>query len=104
MNIIYYLYAIYIHIEISAFKLNILFYFNFFFQAIQAALAVAFSHERTSENKTSLVPEALAEEMEDAGLGIEWNMYTATGWVATFLGALNFFLFMPCIFKVSRQG
>ncbi|XP_047495449.1 major facilitator superfamily domain-containing protein 8-like isoform X3 [Penaeus chinensis] len=67
--------------------------------AIQAALAVAFSHEKTSENKTSSVPEILEDEAEDAGLGIEWNMYTATGWVATFLGALNFFLFMPCIFK-----
>lgn len=67
--------------------------------AIQAALAVAISHEKESENKTSLVSEMLEDEMGDVGLGIEWNMYTATGWFATVLGALNFFLFMPCIFK-----
>ncbi|ROT67089.1 putative major facilitator superfamily domain-containing protein 8 [Penaeus vannamei] len=67
--------------------------------AIQAALAVAFSHEKISENKTSSALEIPEDEIDGANLGIEWNMYTATGWVATFLGALNFFLFLPCIFR-----
>ncbi|XP_069985781.1 major facilitator superfamily domain-containing protein 8 isoform X2 [Penaeus vannamei] len=67
--------------------------------AIQAALAVAFSHEKINENKTSSALEIPEDEIDGANLGIEWNMYTATGWVATFLGALNFFLFLPCIFR-----
>ncbi|XP_042882466.1 major facilitator superfamily domain-containing protein 8-like, partial [Penaeus japonicus] len=69
--------------------------------AIQAALAVAFSFEK-NDNKTLSMSEVLEEDLEDAGLWVEWNMYTATGWVATILGVMNFFLFLPCIFKVSQ--
>ncbi|XP_042882470.1 major facilitator superfamily domain-containing protein 8-like [Penaeus japonicus] len=49
--------------------------------------------------QTLSMSEVLEEDQEDAGLWVEWNMYTATGWVATILGVMNFFLFLPCIFK-----
>ncbi|KAK6640854.1 hypothetical protein RUM44_012552 [Polyplax serrata] len=33
---------------------------------------------------------------------IPLNMYTAAGWINVFLGILNFFLFLPCIFKQRK--
>lgn len=73
--------------------------------AIQAALAIAFSKD-TSEatNSTSVVDMTETEVVEEAAvnnLGIQWNMYTATGWIGCFLGFINIILFLPCIFKVS---
>ncbi|XP_063859477.1 major facilitator superfamily domain-containing protein 8-like isoform X2 [Scylla paramamosain] len=68
--------------------------------AIQTALAVAMS-EDTSEatNSTTVI---VTEEMEEAvvdSTSIQWNMYTATGWISCVLGLLNLLLFLPCIYK-----
>ena len=74
--------------------------------AIQAAVAVAFSQEHqsaggalngTSPGAPEEAPEEAPWEEDPASL---WNMYTAAGWVAVVLGAVNLILFMPFIFKV----
>ncbi|KAG0715245.1 Major facilitator superfamily domain-containing protein 8 [Chionoecetes opilio] len=68
--------------------------------AIQTALAVAFS-EDTSEatNSTNVLDAQEGGESVGGGVGIQWNMYTATGWISCCFGLLNLVLFLPCIFQ-----
>lgn len=65
--------------------------------AIQTALAVAFVHETPYSSNSTLSVGTTIEEVKE--LRLEWNMYTATGWVGVLLGIINFLLFLPCIFQ-----
>ncbi|XP_050726687.1 major facilitator superfamily domain-containing protein 8-like [Eriocheir sinensis] len=71
--------------------------------AIQAALAVAFSKDTSGVTNSTAVANMTEAEDEDetsvSNLEIQWNMYTATGWIGCFLGLINLILFLPCIFK-----
>ncbi|XP_076055651.1 major facilitator superfamily domain-containing protein 8-like isoform X2 [Oratosquilla oratoria] len=64
--------------------------------AIQTALAVGFMQTVDGPNGTFVyVPYDT-----DLGVwGVRWNMYTAAGWVAVFIGFLNLLLFLPIIFQ-----
>lgn len=73
--------------------------------AIQAALAVAFSQDTSESTNSTALADMTETEADEEGavsnLSIQWNMYTATGWIGCFLGLINLILFLPCIFKVS---
>lgn len=66
--------------------------------ALQAAIVKAFDKGK-EETANVTWAESLEYQFEDEGLHIEWNIYTAAGWAAAFLGIINFFLFLPCAFK-----
>lgn len=74
----------------------------FHIAAIQTALAVAMS-EDTSEatNSTSVIVTEEVEETSVDSTSIQWNIYTATGWISCIIGLFNLLLFFPCTYKVS---
>lgn len=74
--------------------------------ALQTAIAVSFSH--SSDGNDAVLNCTLKDlgnssniqnETIQGSLGIEWDMFTAAGWIASLLGFTNLILFAPCIFK-----
>ncbi|KAK7086631.1 Major facilitator superfamily domain-containing protein 8 [Halocaridina rubra] len=61
--------------------------------ALQAAIAVSFASD------SEAAADVLEYQLDDETPVVEWNMYTAAGWSAAFLGFINFFLFLPCVFQ-----
>ena len=80
------------------------FSYIFHIAAIQTALAIAIPEDMSgATNSTSVIMEEEAQEAVVSSTGIQWNMYTATGWISCILGLINFVLFLPYIFQVSLR-
>ncbi|XP_045130718.1 major facilitator superfamily domain-containing protein 8-like isoform X2 [Portunus trituberculatus] len=69
--------------------------------AIQTALAIAMSEDTSdaTNSTTVIVTEDVEAAVDSSSTSIQWNMYTATGWISCILGLLNLILFLPCIYK-----
>lgn len=74
--------------------------------ALQTAIAVSFSH---SSDGNDVVLNCTINDFGNSSniqtgstqgsQGIEWDMFTAAGWIASLLGFINLILFLPCIFQ-----